>query len=150
REENLSRLELLAFGGERLLDLYDHFGAAKNLVCFARDLGAGSLVVAVGKSGAEPGIGFDQNPMALGGQLACGRGNEAHAVFVVLHLLGNADEHLFLRKFVILLREGDRVGKIASMRSSKLRGHAVRFYPPYGSVPVTLPAVRAREFRCRI
>src|SRR5437588_434664 len=96
-EEYLSGLEFLALGRERLFDLHDHFGPPINLVRIPRDLGAGSLVVAVGKTGTEAGVHLDQNAMTVGGQLVCRRGYQPHPVFVVLDFFGNADEHLILQ-----------------------------------------------------
>ena len=66
----------------------------EDVVGLGRDLGAGGLVVVVGETGAHAGVGLDQDLMALGGQLAHRRGHEPDAEFVVLDLLGHADEHL--------------------------------------------------------
>ena len=92
-EQNLAGVELFALDSKRLLDLDDQFGARVDRIRIGRDLGAGRLVVGIGKTSAQPGIVLHQHAMAVGGQLAHRRRHQADAVFVILDLLGDADQH---------------------------------------------------------
>ena len=85
--------ELLALGRERLLHLDDHLGAREHRICVGDNFGAGRLVIRIRQAGAQPGIGLDDDTMALGGELVHRRGHEPDAVFVVLDLFRHADEH---------------------------------------------------------
>ena len=92
-EQDLAGVELLALGRQRLLHFDDQLGARVDRIRIGRDLGAGRLVVGVGETGPEPGIVLHKHAMAVGGQLAHRRGHQADAVFVILDLLGDADQH---------------------------------------------------------
>src|SRR4029077_2572635 len=83
----------LALGRERLLDLDDHLGARKHRIRIGDDLGAGRLVIRIGKTRAKPGIGLDNDVVTLVGKLPHRRGHEPDAIFVVLDLFRDADEH---------------------------------------------------------
>ena len=94
-EQDLAGAELLALGRQRLLDLDDQFGAGENRVGIGDDLGAGGRIVGVGQAGAQRRHRVSTSDlMVLGGELAHRRGHQADAVFVVLDLLGDADQHL--------------------------------------------------------
>ena len=93
-EEDLAAAQLLALGGERLLDLHDHVGAGEDLLAACR---RASRPAATYSSSARPatdaGRSLDQNLMAVMDELGHRGGRQADAKFVVLDFLGHADEH---------------------------------------------------------
>jgi hypothetical protein len=91
--ENLAFAEEGILLGERLLHLHDHVGALEDLAGGGDDLGAALLVILVRDSGAEAGVLLDEDGVAVLTERADARQDHADAVFLVLDLLRNADDH---------------------------------------------------------
>lgn len=64
-EQQVVGAQQRAFGGERLLDLDDHFGAGEEFPRAGDDRRAGGAVVVVGRADAEPGRLLDQHSVAV-------------------------------------------------------------------------------------
>ena len=86
-------LELLAFGGERLLDLHDQLGLPEDLISVGNDLGTRRLVIGIGETGTRSGIALDHDPVAIVGELPHRRRHQTDPIFAVLDFLRNADQH---------------------------------------------------------
>ena len=92
-EQDLPALEQLALFGERLLDLHDHLGPGEDIGRRGGDLGAGAHVFLIGRAGAKARRFLDDDLMAVMDEFGDGGRGHADPEFVVLDLLGNADEH---------------------------------------------------------
>ena len=98
-EQDLPALEALALLLERLLDLHDHLRLREHLGPGGNELGAGADIFLVRRARAEAGPSLDNDLVPVMNKLGDRRRGHADPEFVVLDLLGNADEHgAYLRK----------------------------------------------------
>jgi hypothetical protein len=93
----LPALKQLALTREWLLDLYDQLGAVEHVSGAVEKLATGLLIGRVSESGSGASAFLDQNAMAAPDKFGCRRRDDAHAVFVVLGLCGDPDDHAGLR-----------------------------------------------------
>ena len=91
--EDLAGAQHLALDGLRLLHLHDHVGLGEDFRRRGDDLGAGRSVVRVRCADARTGIGLHPDLVAVAHGFLHRSGRHAHAVFVILDLFWNADEH---------------------------------------------------------
>jgi hypothetical protein len=82
----------------RFLHLDDHLGPVEHGLRVADDLGTGRPVVFV--EAPDPGArpGFDHNLVAVDGELTDAIGGQPDPILMNLDLLGNTDQHRFLRR----------------------------------------------------
>ena len=92
-EQDLPLAEPLALFGERLLDLHDHLGLREDVGRRVDDSAAGADIFLVRRPRAEAGRSLDDDLMAVIDELGDRGRRHADPEFVVLDLLGNADEH---------------------------------------------------------
>ena len=92
-EQHLAGAQHGALGRLRFLDLDHHIGRSEHRRRVWGDAGAGREIILVGRADAATGIGLDQHGVAGMGEFGDALGGETDAVFVVLDLFGNADQH---------------------------------------------------------
>jgi hypothetical protein len=92
-EEDLAAPQHLAFARERLLDLHDHVGTLEDLTRAVGDDRARRNIFVVAKTRADACGGLHQHLVTALDQFRHGGGREPDPKFVVLDLLGNADQH---------------------------------------------------------
>src|SRR5262249_16981013 len=105
-EEDLPGSELLALRRERLLDLHDQLAARIDLIGVGHDLGSDRMVMDVSNAGSQSGALFDEDAVAVAGELAHRRGHQAHPIFAVLDFLRHADHHFFSSQSHLPRRSG--------------------------------------------
>ena len=92
-EQDLAAFQPFAFGLERLLDLDNELRAIEHRGSISHDLRTRCFICGIFEARAGTGSRFDQHLMASADELPDRRGNDAHAIFVVLDLLGHPDKH---------------------------------------------------------
>ena len=93
REQDLPFAQLRALLRLRFLDLHHQFAACKDRGGIGLDGCTSRFIIAVRRTDAEPGTGFDPDVVAMRGQFAHALGREADAVFVVLDFPDSTDTH---------------------------------------------------------
>ena len=93
-EQDLARAQTRPLLALRLLDLDDQLGGGEHLLGIVRDARPGALVHDVDQADGVACVGFDQDLMAVLGQLAHRCRGQADPVFVGLDFLRYADPHL--------------------------------------------------------
>ena len=92
-EEDLPGAQVLPFRSERLLHLHDHLGAGEDFGGRIDEFRPGAGVFLVRRSRADAGAFLHDRPVAVMDEFRDRSRRHADAEFVVLDLLGNADEH---------------------------------------------------------
>src|ERR1700746_3180058 len=92
-EEDLAGSELLALRRERLLDLHDQLAARIDLLGVGHDLGSDGVVMGIGNAGSQSSALFDEDVVAVPGELAHRRGYQTPPILAVLDFLRHADQH---------------------------------------------------------
>ncbi len=78
---------------DRLLDLYYHLCDGIYLLDRRQYLGTGRTVIVVRESAVDTGRSLYVETVTAAGQLLCTRRSKSDAVFVVLDLLWNSNDH---------------------------------------------------------
>ena len=92
-EDELPPADEPVLGSDRLLDLDDHLGRGVDLLDCGEDTGADRLVGAVGETAVLAGRSLHEDVVSPFDELLHAGGSEADAIFVVLDLFWNADNH---------------------------------------------------------
>ena len=92
-EDELPPADEPVLGSDRLLDLDDHLGRGVDLLDRGEDTGADRLVGAVGETAVLAGRSLHEDVVSPFDELLHAGGSEADAIFVVLDLFWNADNH---------------------------------------------------------
>jgi hypothetical protein len=93
-EKNLAGAQHFALSRLRLLNLNDHIGAVKNILCEINDFGPRLLILRVVKANRLPAIELDHDLMAILHQLLNTPWGEANSVLVIFYFLGDANQHV--------------------------------------------------------
>ena len=91
--EDLAGTEHLALERLRFLHLNDHVGLGENLLGVADDFRTGGAIGVVRSGDAGTRLRLDQHLVTVMHGLGHALRRQADTVFVVLHFLGNADQH---------------------------------------------------------
>ena len=94
-EEDLTLMEEVILGLQRLFYLNNHFRAIKQSLLVRDDLGANCLVVGIREAAANTGTLLDQNRMTGTAHCLNARGSHTDAELIVLDFLCNAYNHVF-------------------------------------------------------
>ena len=92
-EQHLAFAQAGALGGLRFLDLDDHRGLRKDLLCGGQDLRPRREIIGIGEARSDARAGFDQHLMAMRDSLTRRIGGHADAVFLRLDLFRASDFH---------------------------------------------------------
>ena len=95
-EKDLSFAQQRILGGERFLHLHDHLRALEKLGRALHDLRSGRSVVRIWISGSDASVFLHQDCVAAFGELISRRGQQTHAIFLLLYLFRDADDHISL------------------------------------------------------
>jgi hypothetical protein len=93
-KENLSRPHHVDFGWLRLLDFHDHVGSRKDDPRVWRNFGARSAIIVIAEAYFTAGLALDDHLMPVMAELLGRRGDQSHAIFVALYLLGDTNAHM--------------------------------------------------------
>ena len=127
-EDQLVAADEFVLGGDRLLDLEDHFGPGIDLFDGGEHLGPHTYIIIIGKTAVHTGRSLHINLVSPLHELLSARRGKSNAILIVLDLFWNTDNHGF-GSFRVLsplqntnfIVKSKKTGRFFTIRSESVR-----------------------------